>query len=302
MAKQKSAGSPGSVDEKVVVITGAARGLGASLSRQLTQRGARVALLGLEPDELAGVSADCAGSNWWEVDVTDSVALERVAEEVTAHFGRVDVVVINAGVASGGPFLYADAAAFDRTIEINLLGSVRTLRAFLPSLVSSKGYSLQIASLAALSPAPMLAAYCASKSGVEAFTEAVRTEVVNHGVDLGVAYLSWTDTDMVRGADEQAALKEARSAMPGPLGRTYPVESTVSALCDGIGQRAAHVYGQRWVRYIRPIRGVLAGLIYVVGRREGTKAERVHLLATSDVGGLVGAGGRADTQHRTPVS
>jgi NAD(P)-dependent dehydrogenase (short-subunit alcohol dehydrogenase family) len=290
----------GSVNGKVVAITGAARGLGASLARQLTSRGARVALLGLEPEELAKVSAACPGSRWWKLDVTDPQAQERVAAEVKAHFGRIDVVIVNAGVATGGPFLYADAPSFDRTIEVNLLGSVRTLRAYLPALVESRGYGLQIASLAALAPAPMMAAYCASKSGVEAFTESVRTEVASHGVDLGVGYLSWTDTDMVRGADEWTALRDSRKAMPWPLGKTYPLEPTVAALCDGIERRAAHVYGQPWVRVVRPLRGLLAGLTYFGGRRDAKKAETTFLASSDRAAGLVGAGGRAD-QQRQPV-
>jgi NAD(P)-dependent dehydrogenase (short-subunit alcohol dehydrogenase family) len=130
---------PIGIQGKIVAVTGAARGLGAELARQLSERGARVALIGLEPAELAAVSAVCAGSKWWEADVTDSTTLDRVAAEVTEHFGRVDVLVINAGVACGGPFLHADAKSFDRTIEVNLMGSIRTLRAFLPALVSSKG-------------------------------------------------------------------------------------------------------------------------------------------------------------------
>ena len=285
------------VQGKVVAITGAARGLGASLARQLTERGARVALLGLEPDELAKVSAGCAGSRWWELDVTDADELARVSAEAIQHFGRVDVLVVNAGVASGGPFLYTDQEAFERTIEVNLMGSVRTLRAFLPALVESKGYSLQIASLAALAPAPMMAAYCASKAGVEAFTESVRTEIAGHGVDLGTAYLSWTDTDMVRGADEHRDLRETRSGLPGVLGKTYPVEPTVAALCDGIERRAAHVYGQRWVRFIRPIRGLIAGLTHVAGKRDIAKAEQAFLDEGAGAGSLVGAGGRADHEH-----
>lgn len=142
------------VSGKVVVITGAARGLGASLARQLTSRGARIALLGLEPAELAQVSAECPGSHWWELDVTDPEAQTRVAADVAGHFGRVDILIVNAGVATGGPFLHSDARSFDRTIEVNLLGSIRTLRAYLPKLVESRGYALQIASLAALAPAP----------------------------------------------------------------------------------------------------------------------------------------------------
>lgn len=148
----------------------------------------------------------------------------------------------------------------------------------------------------------MMAAYCASKSGVETFTETVRTEVAGHGVALGTAYLSWTDTDMVRGADERSGLREGRSAMPGPLGKTYPLEPTVAAICDGIERRAAHVYGQSWVRLVRPIRGILAGLTFAVGRRDFAKAEQAFLASPDGDYGLVGAGGRADQQQERSAS
>ena len=87
---------------KVVVVTGAARGLGASLARQLSARGARLALLGLEPDLLAEVSASCPGSAFWTVDVTDADALTRTAQAVVDTLGPADVLVANAGIASGG--------------------------------------------------------------------------------------------------------------------------------------------------------------------------------------------------------
>jgi short-subunit dehydrogenase len=110
-------------------------------------------------------------------------------------------VVANAGVAAGGTLLLADPASYDRVVEVNLLGSIRTVRAFLPALVASRGYVLQVASLAAMVPAPPMSAYCASKSGVEAFAHALRGEVAHHGVEVGIACLSRTHTDMVRGAD-----------------------------------------------------------------------------------------------------
>src|SRR3954452_24240397 len=213
---------------KVVVITGAARGLGAELARQVTAKGARVALLGLEPTVLADVSAGLPGSAWWEVDVTDGDALAKIAAEVRDRLGPADVVVANAGIAIGGPLLHADATSYDRVIEVNLLGSIRTVRAFLPQVVETRGYVLQVASMAALVPSPMMGAYCASKAGAESFAHSLRGEVRHHGVDVGVAYLSWTDTDMVRGGDESGI--GDRSRLPGVLGRTYPLEPAVERI------------------------------------------------------------------------
>lgn len=119
---------------QVVVVTGAARGVGALLARKLSARGATLALVGLEPDELRGVAAALHGpAHHWHADVTDHEAMARVAGEVKDRFGKVDVVVANAGVATGGPFADSDPVAWKRVIEVNLIGGAVTGRAFLPS-------------------------------------------------------------------------------------------------------------------------------------------------------------------------
>ena len=283
---------------RTVVVTGAARGIGEQLALTLSGRGARVALLGLEPERLADVAERCGpNAAWWEVDVTDAAQLAAAAKEVVDRFTRVDAVVANAGIASGGPLLLADAASFDRVIEVNLLGSVRTVRAFLPALVSARGYYLQIASAAAFVPLPMMAAYCASKSGVEAFAHAVRTEVAHHGVDVGVAYLSWTDTDMVRGGDEVTGGQ--RKQLPWPLGTTFRLEPAVERLADGIERRSPHVYAQRHLRVMPALRGLVPGLVYRAGRRDAMEGERRILELGVESTMPVGDGGRADTASRT---
>ena len=233
-----------------------------------------MALVGLEPRELSESADRCtelargpARARAWVADVTDRDRINAVAAEVVQHFGRVDVVVANAGIAIGGPFADADPAEFDRVIEVNLLGSVATARAFLPALASSRGYFLQIASLAAMAPSPLMAAYCASKSGVEALAHVLRAEVAHQGVGVGVAYLTWTDTDMVRGADHDEVLREMRARLPGPAGRTAPLAPAVARLADGIARRSPHVYAQPW---IRAMQWLPRGLLPVVIARRGT--------------------------------
>jgi NAD(P)-dependent dehydrogenase (short-subunit alcohol dehydrogenase family) len=299
--------SGSSLDGQVVVVTGAARGVGALLARKLAARGARLALVGLEPDELNNVTASLgADAACWTADVTDRTALAEVAGEVVARFGRIDVVVANAGVATGGPFLDSDPDAFDRVIQVNLLGSIGTARAFLPALVDSHGYFLQIASLAAVIPSPMMAAYCASKSGVEAFAHSLRAEMGYQGVRVGVGYLSWTDTDMVRGADEDEALRELRARLPWPTNRTYPLEPAVDRIVAGIVRRSPHVYAQWWLRGMQPVRSYLPSLIGgALGRREMRRAQPALARNGGVRRGLVGRGGAADeaarsSTHHTP--
>lgn len=289
----------GDLTGKVIVVTGAARGIGAAVARALAGRGARLALLGLEPDELKNVAEDCGdGAAWWEVDVANGDELAKVALGVAEHFGGVDVVVVNAGIGGGGPVRLAEPAAFDRIIEVNLLGSVRTARAFLPYLVARRGYLLQIASVAAIVHTPMLAAYSASKAGVEAFADCLRTEVEHHGVGVGVAYLSWIDTDMVRAGDAVEGLGELRTAAPFPLNRTYPVAAAADRIVAGIASRAPRVYAPRWVAAL--LRGRGAAQPTRLPRRVTARLARIEeTLRASGAGRSwsVGAGGEADARE-----
>ncbi|MFF5899406.1 SDR family oxidoreductase [Streptomyces argenteolus] len=285
-----------SLEGQVVVVTGAARGVGELLARKLSARGATLALVGLEPDELKKVSDRLhSESDHWYADVTDQVAMSRIAGEVKERFGKVDIVVANAGVATGGPLVDSDPEAWRRVIEVNLIGGAVTARAFLPVLMESRGYFLQIASLAAITPAPMMSAYCASKSGVEAFAHCLRGEVGHRGVRVGVGYLSWTDTDMVRGADQDDVMRELRQRLPWPTNRTYPLGPAVDRIVAGIERRSAHVYAQWWLRGMQSIRGYLPAVIGTVGQREmkrfGSRLDGVGK-------GLVGAGGEADQEAR----
>ncbi|MEU2677132.1 SDR family oxidoreductase [Streptomyces sp. NPDC007107] len=285
-----------SLEGQVVVVTGAARGVGELLARKLSARGATLALVGLEPDELKKVSERLhSESDHWHADVTDHEAMSRIAGEVKARFGKIDIVVANAGVASGGPLVDSDPEAWRRVIEVNLIGGAVTARAFLPVLMESRGYFLQIASLAAITPAPMMSAYCASKSGVEAFAHCLRGEVGHRGVKVGVGYLSWTDTDMVRGADEDDVMRELRQRLPWPTNRTYPLGPAVDRIVAGIERRSAHVYAQWWLRGMQSVRGYLPMVIGTVGQREmkrfGSRLDGVGK-------GLVGAGGEADQKAR----
>ncbi|MFI6940305.1 SDR family oxidoreductase [Streptomyces sp. NPDC050418] len=288
------------LEGQVAVVTGAARGVGELLARKLSARGAKVALVGLEPELLKEVSSKLhTESDCWTADVTDHEAMARVAQEVKERFGKVDIVVANAGVAAGGPFVESDPDAWRRVIEVNLIGSAVTGRAFLPVLMESRGYFLQIASLAAITPAPMMTAYCASKSGVEAFAHSLRAEVGFKGVRVGVGYLSWTDTDMVRGADQDDVMRELRGRLPWPANKTYPLGPAVDRIVAGIERRSAHVYGQWWLRGMQSMRGYLPSIIGTVGARE---MRRFDGRTGSVSKGLVGAGGAADEVGRSARS
>ncbi|MFG3284579.1 SDR family oxidoreductase [Streptomyces sp. NPDC048111] len=279
------------LDGRTAVVTGAARGIGAALARELAGRGMRVALLDLEGESLRDVARELAVPTCCvEVDVTDEAAMERAAVTVEETLGAPSVVVANAGVAEGGPFATCDPATWRRVIDVNLSGSATTARVFLPALLRNRGYYLQIASTAAFGSVPLMSAYCASKAGVEAFAQSLRAELEPQGTAVGIAYLHWTDTEMIRDADRHTALRELRAHMPPGARRTYPATSVAAWIARGVDRRRATVYAPPWLRCAQPLRPLFPPAVTAVSRWALPRlAERGPVPPT----GLLGPGGEA---------
>jgi NAD(P)-dependent dehydrogenase (short-subunit alcohol dehydrogenase family) len=243
-----------------VLITGAARGIGAGAARRLHERGARVALAGLEPELLERVAAECGDAPWFQCDVTDRAQVEAAVAGAVEGLGGLDVVVANAGVVAQLPLIGGDPAIFERTVAVNLLGVYYTLRAAGPHIAHPRGYALVIASVAAALHAPMLGPYSASKAGVEALGDTLRIELYETGARVGVAYFGFIDTDMVsRGmqtrAAEQAPGRRRAIVKPVPLARA------VDAIERGVHRRSRRVTAPRWVGAVLPLRMLLQPLI-----------------------------------------
>jgi NAD(P)-dependent dehydrogenase (short-subunit alcohol dehydrogenase family) len=283
---------------QVALITGAARGIGAETARQLAARGARVSLVGLEPEELERSAAGCGReAAWFEADVTDWDALRRAVDGTVERFGGIDVVMANAGIGAGGTVEASDPSAFERLLEINLLGTWRTVRTCLPHVIDRRGYVLIVASVAAGLHTPGMAAYSASKAGVEGFANSLRGEVAPRGVAVGVAYFPFIDTDMVRGGDEHPAFREMRRRLPGPLGTTYPVSVAGEIAVRGIQQRRRTV-APGWVKGLMLARTVVQPLSELVARWEARRYLRLYdqdieRRGTEAVSAPAGAGGQA---------
>ncbi|MDE3069638.1 MAG: SDR family NAD(P)-dependent oxidoreductase, partial [Acidobacteriota bacterium] len=178
------------VNGRTVFITGAARGIGAATAERLHGRGAKVALVGLEPERLAALAERLGDGRaaWFEADVTDFAALERAVAGTVERFGGIDVAMANAGLAFVGDLRNAPMEQIERTLAVNLLGVWRTDRAVIGQIVERRGYLLNVASLAAALHAPLMGAYTASKAGVDALTDTLRMETAPSGARVGCAY------------------------------------------------------------------------------------------------------------------
>ena len=247
---------------KRVLITGAARGIGAATAQRLSERGARVVVAGIEPEQLEQVARDCGGIAV-ACDVRHRDQVEAAVGAAVDHLGGLDIVIANAGVASQLPIDGGDPEIFERTIDVNLLGTYYTLRAAAPHISHPDGYVLAIASLAAAVHVPLLGAYSASKAGVEALGNSLRVELAATGARVGVAYFGELDTDMTRrGFGTEAAAAITR----GPQ-YVAPLRVGVDAIERGVIRRSRRVTAPAYVAPLLPARMVAQRVIDLVARR-----------------------------------
>ncbi|BCB81856.1 SDR family oxidoreductase [Phytohabitans flavus] len=266
------------LDGKVLFITGAARGIGEHTARLAAARGATVVLVGLEPERLAAVAAETGGA-WFEADVTDQSALDRAAAAAVERYGRIDAVVANAGVAPLGTIAVGDIEAMAHTVQVNLVGAMRTVGATVDHLIASRGYCLLVSSAAAFAALPGMAAYCASKAGVEQFGNAIRLELRHRRVAVGTAHMSFVDTDLVRDVQEDLPhFRETLRRLPWPIGSVTSVEACARAFVDAIERRRRRVYVPRVVGLVQAARSLLVSPLSdaVIGHGARTAVPRLE--------------------------
>jgi len=163
------------MSDRVAFITGASRGVGAAVARAFHGDGISVALASRSGDDLGlGLGLEC--------DVSSPSDVSRAVDAAVAEFGRLDIVVANAGVGAYGPFLEMDPDDVEAMIDVNLKGTLYTARFTLPHLIESRGDFVSLASVAGLRAFPGEAVYNASKFGMLGFTRALDHELRELGV------------------------------------------------------------------------------------------------------------------------
>lgn len=250
------------IKDKRIFITGAARGIGAAVAKRLHQQGAYVALVGLEVERLKAI-ADELGERaiYFEVDVSDKNAVQNAATGTVSAFGRIDIVIANAGIYQVSPLTNAASSAIERTLNVNLYGVWNTLHATLPEIQKNKGYVLTITSMAALTHGPLMGAYAASKAAVEALTDSLRIELKPENVGVGCAYFGAIDTDLVQGGKQHPALAKMEKMMPAFIRTPAPLAEAVDVIEAGIRDRSARIWAPRWLSAVFLLRGAMQPLL-----------------------------------------
>ncbi|MFF2731563.1 SDR family oxidoreductase [Streptomyces sp. NPDC058008] len=226
---------------RVAVVTGATSGIGAAVARRLALGGAGVALMGRREQRLTGLAdelgADAPGRILpVAVDLTDPEALARATSSVHAVLGRVDLVVANAGAMLGAPFETADTAEWDRMLDVNLRGLLRTGRAFVDDLLGSAETGpadlVHIGSIAGHSLYPDWSVYSATKAAVAHLTRNLRAELGPRGVRVHTVEPGVTATELgddMADAQMRTALERMRTGLP-PLSAGDIAESVAFAV------------------------------------------------------------------------
>ncbi len=245
---------------KVAIITGAARGIGAGVAAGLAKAGYAVSLVGLEGDLLRQKAREIGeGVLAFEADVTDRYSIGNAVEATRERYGRIDAVVSNAGISNFDLLRTMAPDHFRRVMAVNVEGTFNLIQATLPHLTESRGYFLGVASIAAAFAPPGMAAYGASKGATENLCNTFRAEVSHLGVDVGVAYFGWLDTDLVRTGNSHKGFKHVREHLPAPLRGVAPLDIATAAIVSGVQARRRRIMAPGWLRLAMAMRWFVAG-------------------------------------------
>jgi short-subunit dehydrogenase len=193
-------------NDQVVVVTGGGRGIGRATAVEFASQGAIVVLAGRKIDALRSAAKECRGTgnraDIVKCDVGVESDLTALVDATTRKHGRIDVLVNNAGVASGGRLDDIGADDVRRMIDVNVYAPIRLSQLVLPHMRTAKsGTIVNVSSVAGRMGMPFMATYCATKYALRGFSEALRRELRPDGIHVVAVYPGLTKTDLIEGAD-----------------------------------------------------------------------------------------------------
>lgn len=213
----------GEFSGQCVLVTGATGGLGAALCRAFGAAGAGIAALDLDASRLDALRSELEASGVscasWPCDVTDQQACLQAVDAAAAHFGRLDVVVCNAGISHRSAFAETDLKVIHQVMDVNFWGSVHITHAAISHLRKTRGRIAAISSVAGFAPLIARTAYAASKHAVQGFFNSLRGELQDDGISVTLACPSFVATGIEKnqlgkdGGPVQHAYKTLGKAM-----------------------------------------------------------------------------------------
>lgn len=257
----------------VVLVTGAAGGIGLAAARALLARGAKVALLDLPDGRLDALAAQLGPDAFCHpADVTDRASLDAAVAAVVEHFGGIDAVAANAGILlDPGTVRSLGDDALRRTFAVNVEGPWNTVRATLPHVIARRGYYLLTSSLAVVINPVLNSPYAMSKAAVEQLARTMRVELGPEGVATGVCYWGLIQTPMFERSSATAAIEEYVSHFPSWAGRTLPPEQAGEAMAHAIATRAPRVAAPRYVHGALLLRDLVFRSDPLLARHRGVR-------------------------------
>jgi len=231
-------------DQKIAVVTGGSRGIGAAIARRLAADGATVAVVSRRTSGDAVVAdIERAGGRAaaFSADVSDGASVARLVDAVVERFGRIDVLVNNAGIAEGRLLGELDRAHFDTQFAVNTWSVVAMTQAVLPHFPKAGGHIVNVSTSLVHSPGSGLSVYTASKAAVDALTRAFAEELGPRGIRVNAVAPHITRTDMT--SELSAELLDAEQART-PLGRLADPEDIADAVAFLASRDARWVTGR----------------------------------------------------------
>lgn len=194
---------------KIVFLTGASSGIGSEMALQLAGKGATLGLLGRRREELEKLQTEIENNSGtariFAVDVTDKDGVHAAVQRLRQEFGRIDVMIANAGI--GGGAVHAkdiNIENFSKVVNINLLGAVNSITAVLPDMLAqNSGHLVAVSSLAGFRGLPKSASYCASKAAMTALFESVRLDCLGKNIDVTIIQPGFIKTPLTSGREAQ---------------------------------------------------------------------------------------------------
>jgi short-subunit dehydrogenase len=236
--------------DAVVLVTGASAGIGHAAAARFAAKGAQVLVHGRDAERTQQVADEVRGRPLI-ADLAVPADRQRLADEALDAFGRVDVLVNNAGFGYAGPFAEMGVDAIRRLIEVDLLAAIELTRSLLPGMVErNHGAICFVTSIAGRTGVADEAVYSATKAGLDTFAEALRAETARSGVNVSVVVPGVVDT----GFFESRGSPYARTR-PRPI----PVETVADAVVRAVERDRAEEWRPRWLRIAPTVRALAPG-------------------------------------------